>query len=132
MSGGGMDTDGMEKLLKQVKSFRDQYEPFVISFMNEMGNRALAKMKKRSPVDTGTLRRSWEMTGAYREGDDIIVMLENKAEYAMYVEEGHRTRAGGWWEGYHMARISIAEIEKEMPPRFERAMRRFLESLGGD
>lgn len=47
-------------------------------------------------------------------GDDVDgVMLQEK-----------------WIPGHHMARISIAKIEREIPKRYEKALRQFMKGLG--
>ena len=46
-----------------------------------------------APVDTGNLRNSITMTG--RTGD-LIAAAEATAEYAAFVEFGHRIRSGGY------------------------------------
>lgn len=35
-----------------------------------------------------------------------------------------------WIPGHHMARISIAKIEREIPKRYEKAMKEFMRGLG--
>lgn len=35
-----------------------------------------------------------------------------------------------WIPGYHMARISITKIEREIPKRYEKALKQFMKDLG--
>ena len=72
--------------------------------MDEMKLRALARVKRETPVDTGELRRNWRTSSVRKRGNVIYFDLRNPTEYASYIEYGHRLRGFGWWEGYHMAK----------------------------
>ena len=120
-----------DDLVKMSKSNRK----FIEDFLLQMANRALAKTKKRTPVDSGNLRKNWKVDGVFKAEGILYVVLYNQVEYAGYVENGHRTvlrkdESRGWVEGYFMATISIAEIEKEMPVRYQRAFDKYLKELG--
>jgi Bacteriophage HK97-gp10, putative tail-component len=147
---GGFDYSGMESLAAQVEALQNRQQQFLTQFLIEMGLRVLAKTKKRTPVDEGELRRKWAISDVHRRGDELYIVLSNPMEYASFVEHGHMiikgqrfkvrkgpakgqwrtTKATRWWEGYHMAKISIAEIERELPIRYQRAMQSFLNGLG--
>ena len=49
-----------------------------------MASETLVELQKATPVDTGHLRDSWKI-GFHSPNNTII---ENKAEYALYVENG--------------------------------------------
>lgn len=130
--------EAMYQNLHKVQKF---HEKFVRDFLYEMGLRCLAKTKKRTPVDTGDLRNHWSLSDVWRKGDDLVIYLSNSMEYASHVEYGHRKRnaplglrpedrnPGNWVEGYFMATLSIAEIEAEMPARYDAALKKFLSGL---
>ncbi|HAT4309276.1 TPA: HK97 gp10 family phage protein [Clostridium perfringens] len=108
----------------------DQFKNFLEDFLTKNALESLNKTKKRTPVDTGELRRNWEISSVVRKGADLVVYLYNSKEYASYVEDGHATRnREGWVEGYYMATISIEEIERKMPQRFNREFLKFMDSL---
>ena len=52
-------------------------------FTKKCGNTLRSNVIKRTPVDHGQLRKSWDLTITEKE-----VILQNNKEYAMYVETG--------------------------------------------
>jgi hypothetical protein len=152
--GRSLDYGQFENMLTQFKAVQKEYDAFIRKFLLEMGMRTLAQTKKLTPVDTGRLRNTWELSAVYRDGDELYVVIFNPVEYASFVEDGHMQRnrfvpgsfLGGkfeyipgypmgmvlsnkWIPGYHMARIAITKIEQEIPKRFERAFRNFVTRL---
>ena len=83
----------------------EQKEEFLEACCKELAARLLAKVIKRTPSDSGVLRRGW--TGgesanatAYansldieKVGDKYHIDIINPVEYASYVEYGHRDRS---------------------------------------
>lgn len=56
-----------------------------------------------------------------RDGDTLKVTISNAVEYAKYVEYGHMDRGHKKWvEGKFMCSLSIIEVKKKMPKRFQR------------
>lgn len=125
------DYTDFKKLLAETKLLQKEYDAFLRKFLKEMALRALAKTKKRTPVDTGDLRNHWEVSDIFRRGDELVVYLSNVLDYASYVEYGHLTsNRERWVEGYFMATVSVADIDKELPARYEKAFRNFYGGLG--
>ena len=126
----GFDYSEFEKFCTNMNRAADQFKNFLEDFLTKNALEVLNKTKKRTPVDTGELRRNLEISSVIRKGADFVVYLYNSKEYASYVEEGHATRnREGWVEGYYMATISIEEIERKMPQRFNREFLKFMDSL---
>ena len=102
------------------KYFRDVLE--------ELGMKLMTRAIKRTPVDTGTLRRNWQLTKVMRFSDHYRIRVLNTTEYAHWVENGHRTRnRQGWVPGYFMLRKATYETEAEMMSVLERELKKFLE-----
>ncbi|OQB15715.1 MAG: hypothetical protein BWY15_00428 [Firmicutes bacterium ADurb.Bin193] len=118
------------KLRDNMIALEKRSDDFLRGFLLEMALRALAKTKQRTPVDTGTLRNNWFVGQVRRKGDMLEVDIYNNIEYASHVEYGHKTRSGGFKEGVFMCRLSIDEIQKELPKRWERAFKSFISTLG--
>lgn len=112
------------------------------SCAKELAARLLAKVIKRTPSDTGTLRRGW--TGgvngnaiAYanslevkKQGGVYTIEIINPVEYASYVETGHRTRDHkGWVEGKFMLRISEDELRASAPKILEMKLKKIFEGM---
>lgn len=101
----------------------EQKEEFLEACCKELAARLLAKVIKRTPSDSGVLRRGWtggvkENASAYansldikKVGDKYHIDIINPVEYASYVEYGHRTvNHDGWVQGHFMLTISESEI----------------------
>ncbi|XZM32527.1 HK97 gp10 family phage protein [Clostridium perfringens] len=126
----GFDYSEFEKFANNFKKASIEFNKFLFDFLTKNALEVLEKIKKRTPVDSGELRRNWEVTRVIRRGDKLVVYLYNSKQYASYVENGHATRnREGWVEGYYMATISIEEIERKMPKRFNREFLKFMDSL---
>lgn len=96
----------------------------------KVGAKALQSVKRGTPVDTGTLRRSWYMEGPYISGMVIAIKIYNNKEYASFVEDGHRTRGGSSWvSGIHMLYKTVQEVESQMPELITPALQKFLKDL---
>ena len=107
---------------RQVKQFRDNLEQlerekdeFLQSCAKELAARLLTLVIRRTPKDTGTLKRGWttqragsgaeglksnsgrqfaETMKVHHFGDTYVVEIINPVEYASYVEYGHRQQPG--------------------------------------
>ena len=126
--------------VKELKAFRDRLDSlagktgldaFYRQAAKELVARLLTMVKKRTPVDTGALRRGWTIgeVKAVKGGYEVEVL--NPTEYASYVEFGHRTRLSpeggrGWVKGRFMLQISSDELEAMAPKILERKLKKFL------
>lgn len=121
----------LSSYLVSITSMQKEFNEFLKKFLLEMAERILARVKRkdRTPVDTGELRRSWELGEVQGEGQNISVEILNGMEYATYVEYGHRIVVNGsevgWYEGRFMLKISIDEVRKQMPLRYEKEFKTF-------
>lgn len=129
--------------VKELKAFRDRLDSlagktdldaFYRQAAKELAARLLTMVKKRTPVDTGTLRRGWTIgeVKAVEGGYEVEVL--NPTEYASYVEFGHRTRLNpeggrGWVKGRFMLQISSDELEAMAPKILERKLKKFLSQV---
>lgn len=140
---GKVEFDELRRLADAFNQANDErvIERFIRDFLVEMGNRAMRKTKKRTPVgrDTpnpGNLRRSWKLTNVERRGNSYQIELYNDARYdgesyASFVEYGHRTGKDltKWVEGRFMMTISMKEIERDLPKYLEKRMTELLDNL---
>lgn len=108
--------------VSSVTLMKNDFNKFLREFLLEMADRIIARVKPRTPVDTGALRRSWELGDIKGEGGNISVEILNGMDYATDIEYGHRIVVHGsevgWYEGRFMLKISIDEIRKQMPSRY--------------
>lgn len=129
--------------VKELKAFRDRLDSlagktdldaFYRQAAKELAARLLTMVKKRTPVDTGTLRRGWTIGEVKAVEGGYEVEALNPTEYASYVEFGHRTRLNpeggrGWVKGRFMLQISSDELEAMAPKILERKLKKFLSQV---
>lgn len=81
----------------------------------KMGQKIVREVKSLTPVDTGNLRRRWD-SKAEVSRDDILIHVQNDAEYAAWVNNGHRIVRNGKTIGkapaVHMLEKGISNYEK--------------------
>lgn len=130
---GSFKFDDFKRLANSFQKSLDEkdIDRFIRDFLLEMAYEAEEKMKKRTPVDTGNLRRNWQVGKVERQGDSYFVEIDNKADYASSVEYGYRadTETGEWIEGHFMMTISAKEIERELPKYLKKRQKQLLEQI---
>lgn len=139
---GKFDFSEFQQLAKRFQKALDErvVNRFIQDFLLEMAFRAERKIKKRTPVNLGHLRRNWQVGRVERRGNSYVVEIFNNVEYASFVEHGFRAHwvpgewkgkqfqyipghdkgmqvgpKNGWVEGKFMMTISMKEIERELP-----------------
>lgn len=143
-SWGSVDFSAFERWSKQIdKAIADNAaQKLTEQVLLELANRVLRRTKQKTPVDTGTLRRSWQVGEVVRHGDYLEVEIYNPVEYAEFVEYGHRQEPGryvpalgkqlkqSYVPGQYMLTLSIKEVEALAPAligkRSDEFMRRLL------
>lgn len=115
-----MDIKEFQKRLNSFdEALRDQ---FIKSEVNSAGLRLISKTKKRTPVDTGLLKRSWWVTQPRKVSRGYEITIKNPIHYATYVECGHLLRNGKWYPPRFMLKRSMNEIENELPIELDRGI----------
>lgn len=69
----------------------------------QMGQKCVREIKRNTPHITGNLKRRWR-SRVQADAGDLKIHLENDAEYAPYVNNGHRIVRGGQTAGYQEGR----------------------------
>lgn len=130
---GNFDFSEFKKLAEAFQTTLDQrvIDRFMQDFLMEMAMRSMRKIKKRTPVDTGELRNSWQLGNVERRGNAYQVELFSNLHYAGFVEYGHRSGPDltKWVEGRFMMTISMQEIERELPRYLEKRMVELLDNI---
>lgn len=133
MAKGGFDYKEFKKLVTNLESVQKEYDEFLKEFLLKQALIALRLVKPRTPVDTGHLRNSWEITDIEVQPPHITVSLINQVEYASFMENGfvyHTKEGDKRFPGFHMAELSILQVQQQMPAKYENAFRRWLKSKG--
>ena len=161
---GKVDFRELKELEQRLaKLEQTDFDRFCREAAAEIAGRLLTKVKKRTIAGVvpayateeakqqywagytgGTLRDAWTILPVEKEGNNYIVTIVNNAEYASYVEYGHRQTPGryvpalgkrlkaNWVKGRFMLTISEQELERELPAMLEKKLRKFLyDSLYG-
>ena len=135
--------DGLKEFQKIIEEMEKEKEQLMIDTVKELAARLLRKVIKRTPSDTGNLRRNWTVSDVKKNGENYEIEVSNSTEYASYVEYGHRQTPGryvpaigkrlkkSWVKGKFMLTISEEELRKEAPAVIKRKISEWLKKLGG-
>ena len=135
--------DGLKEFQKIIEEMEKEKEKLMIDTIKELAARLLRKAIKRTPSDTGNLRRNWTVSDVRKNGENYEIEVSNSAEYASYVEFGHRQTPGrfvpaigkrlkkSWVKGKFMLTISENELQKQAPAVIEKKITEWLKKLGG-
>lgn len=135
--------DGLKEFKKTIEEMEKEKEQLMIDTIKELAARLLRKVIKRTPSDTGNLRRNWTVSDVRKNGENYEIEVSNSAEYASYVEFGHRQTPGrfvpaigkrlkkSWVKGKFMLTISENELQKQAPAVIEKKITEWLKKLGG-
>ena len=132
------DYSDFENYRNNFAKFTREFDSWIHKFLLKEGQRFIAEVKTRTPVDTGDLRNHWKLDGINRNGDELQVWFVNPMYYATFVEYGHAKpyKAGAapggadWVEGYFMMTVSLEVIQRNMPARFNKEFDQLITSLG--
>ena len=135
--------DGLKEFQKIIEEMEKEKEQLMIDTIKELAGRLLRKVIKRTPSDTGNLRRNWTVSDVRKNGGNYEIEVSNSTEYASYVEFGHRQTPGrfvpaigkrlkkSWVKGKFMLTISEDEVKKQAPAVIEKKITEWLKKLGG-
>lgn len=121
--------------LSKFQEFKDGIDKINTSNLLKDCGVGLAKKYLRSvtdltPVDTGNLKGEWHVSKVKETSNRIEIDISNSADYAVYVEYGHRTRNHkGWVKGRFMMTKTNEIIQAGAPKYLEYKVKKFLESL---
>ena len=143
----------MSTNMKEMKAFADKLNKmakdspektaFMESCAKALASRLLSRVIKRTPVDSGELRKGWtggkqnsatawaENLTIKRVGKVYQITVSNPVGYAPFVEYGHRhvtrnRKVTGWVPGQYMLTLSTKEVESLAPALLQKRLRAFL------
>ena len=121
MSGYNFEIKGIDNFLKGIDNIQNNFHGDLQRLIEKHGGILLRNTKMKTPVDTGQLRRSWEL-----EKGDLYVKLYNNVEYAQFVEFGHRTRGGkSYVEGVYMLKKTFEKTEEKFTNDLEKLLKKY-------
>ena len=110
-----MEIQGLDEFAKTLNNASNNFEKEASKKLDIISSKLIAKVKLKTPVDTGVLRRSWK----YKTINENEGILSNSVHYASHIEYGHRTRGGkSFIDGVYMLEKSVKEIESELDKEF--------------
>ena len=136
-----IDTKGLDGLLDKVSRLSPEIDAAVSTAMTDEGLSWRDDVRDNTPVDTGDLRRSWELTGPDKKGSKFEMDLANPLEYVEFVELGHRQEPGRYVpaigkrlkadfvKGHYMLRNGTRRLEESLKPAVQKEVRKAIESL---
>ena len=134
MSSNGFNYSEFRRYRNNFNNMYLQFDAWLTMFLLKEGMMFIAGVKPRTPVDTGDLRNHWQLQGISRDGNTLKCWFVNSMYYATFVEYGHAKpyRAGAaegsadWVDGYFMMTVTLDQIQRAMPARFDAAFTQFL------
>ena len=110
-----MNIHGLDNFIRTLNNASNNFDEEASKSLNKISQKLVAKVKLKTPVDSGVLRRSWRV----KKDGDLARIVYNNVHYAPYIEYGHRTRGGkSFVDGQYMLGKSVKEIEKDLDKEF--------------
>lgn len=113
-------TSNADKVIENFKNMTKIAEKEGIAFVNDSMNKIVATAKPLTPYKSGDLRRGYRVNEARIVGKRIIGSISNQEKYFKYVNDGHRTRNGGFVKGrFMLTRATNLAHMSYIPRRFK-------------
>lgn len=121
----------IDQFRKELKDMCSDISDIDTKVLNRAVNEGVKYAKNHSPVITGFYRKSWKASPILKRNGGVTKMLENSADYASYVNYGHRTvNKAGETTGYvksklgdHLLEKTVNHVSKRMVSEFEKAVK---------
>ena len=142
---GDFDNSQFEEFARHINAeiSDGQLKNEVKNSVRNVGETYKRNAESRTPVQSGELRRSWQLKGPFFAGSDITIELRNSKNYASFVENGHRQTPGryvpaigkklkaSWVPGQHFLQKATKQTSNQIPqlitPVMDDILRRLLD-----
>lgn len=120
----------IDKFRKDLKSMLDDISDIDIKVLNKAVNEGVKDAKDRTNVISGHMRRSWRSTPAVKSSKgEVTKDMVNTADYAPYVNDGHRivNKSGetiGWVKGRFILEKAVHKVDKALLQEFRKEVER--------
>ena len=123
----------IEQFQKELKSMLDDVCEIDVRILDKAVNAGVKYAKNRSPVITGFYRKNWRSAPAVKSNSrEVKKVLVNSAEYASYVNYGHRTvdkdgNTTGFVRsklGDHLLEKTVSYVDKLLSEEFKKEIGR--------
>lgn len=110
-----MEIQGLDEFAKTLENASNNFDEEANKKLDIIASKLVAKVKLKTPVDSGLLRRSWQP----KKINNLERLVFNNCRYGQFVNYGHRTRGGkSFVDGVYMLEKSVKEIESELDKEF--------------
>ena len=110
-----MEIQGLDEFAKTLNNASNNFEKEASKKLDIIASKLITKVKLKTPVDSGVLRRSWQP----KKVSNLERLVFNNVSYGQFIEYGHRTRGGkSFVDGVYMLEKSVKEIEQELDKEF--------------
>ena len=110
-----MEIQGLNRFIRTLNNATNNFDEEASKRLNNVSQKLIAKVKLKTPVSTGLLRRNWRV----KKDGDLARIIYNNVRYSTYIEYGHRTRGGkSFVDGRYMLTKSVKEIEDTLTDEF--------------
>lgn len=117
-----MELKEFGEILKEIeKDYNDFLDSFLITESIKITNEA----KRRTPVDTGALRSSWEIDEKPLKDKNKSIIIKNNQEYASFVEYGTRNN-----QPRNMITVPMNKFNESVKNNFENKFKKYVKSKG--
>ena len=108
-------------IIRMLDDMESDFAKELQKLVKKCGGKLLRDTKMKTPVDTGQLRRSWEL-----EKGDLYIKIYNNTSYAQFIEWGHRTKGGkSYVEGVYMLKTSFEKTKKNFEEDLENLFKKY-------
>lgn len=126
----------IEQYRKDLRAILDDIREIDKKCLNKAVNLGSAYAKRNTPVVTGFMRKSWHASRTEIKPDGVEKSLYNTADYASYVNDGHRQEVGRyvpvlgktlkkpWVEGNYTLEKANNRVEKSLIREFKKEIER--------
>lgn len=140
MSKAYFDYKEYEQWVKRLGIAKEELDDWLKKFITTQGYRVVETAQLRQNeytytnskgeqkiglIDTGNMIRSWKIGEVQTDGNNVYVEVFNPVEYASYIEYGQRS-----FRGAFILTVSINEVQKQLPARFNKEWLQWLKSKG--
>lgn len=113
----------ISEYIKKMQTLENDLDDYYQQFLLNESVKVLNIAKLRTPVDTGTLRASWEI-GKYNNSDKSIT-IRNPTQYASFIEYGTRNI-----KPFNMITGALNELNFKINEKFNTSFNKFLKEKG--
>lgn len=129
---GKCDFRELERLKEKLDKFSEaDYDKIAEECCQKLAQILYRRAVKDTPVDTGHLKGSWQTSNAIKRGGEWRIAVYNTANYALYVEYGHRSRGGGWVSGRFMLTTAEKYVDSIAAKTIENKIKQKLGEIFG-